>query len=147
MKLTEKQQEEMKHLKEDATKYIKENKSRSIRNLQFEILNMRDARYPSLDFLKVSVGWVGKLKQNALQAKSKSIVKEVQEKDLLSWFKKRKANMLTALVTTPQVKATWKKIFGKNATEYGLLKLKRKHGIHVVYSAQTKNTNTWEFRN
>ena len=145
MKLTEQQQEDMKNLNEEATIYIKENKSRSIRNLQFEILNMRDARYPSLDFLKVSVGWVGKLKQNTLQ--TKSIVKEVQEKELLSWFKKRKTNMLTALVTTPQVKTKWKEIFGKKATEYGLLKFKRKHGIHVVYSAKTKNTNAWEFEN
>ena len=30
MKLTEKQQEEMKNLKEEATKYIKENKSRTV---------------------------------------------------------------------------------------------------------------------
>ena len=61
----------------------------------------------------------------------------------MGWFKKRKANMLTALVTTSQVKMKWKEVFGKKATEYGLMKFERKHEIHFVYSAQTKNTNSW----
>ena len=83
MKLTGQEKEDVVKLKTEVYTYMKENKVRSTRNMQFEILNMKEDRYPSLAFLKVSLGWIGKMKKTALQPVSKSVVKQAKEKAFL----------------------------------------------------------------
>ena len=67
MKFTTEQEEAIQKLKEEITLLIKKYPSRSTRNLQFEILNMRDTRYPSLKCFRVSYGWIGKMKKATLK--------------------------------------------------------------------------------
>ena len=99
MKVTTEQEEAMQKLKEEVTLLIKKYPSRSTRNLQFEILNMRDTRYPSLKCFRVSYGWIGKMKKATLKPSQRSIVKEVAEKQLLQWFKNRDRSPFSNLVT------------------------------------------------
>ena len=145
MKFTTEQEEAMQKIKEEVTLLIKKYPSRSTRNLQFEILNMRDTRYPSLKCFRVSYGWIGKMKKATLKPSQRSIVKEVAEKQLLQWFKNRKRNPFSNLVTTKQVKAKWKLCFSKPPTEYALMSFKKKYNIKVIYDSRTRNTNSWTF--
>ena len=145
MKLTAEQEHEMQLLKADVTKLLKEHgKTRSTRNLQFDILNLRD-KYKSLKHFKASFGWIGKMKRTVLKPTPKSIVKEVAAAKLLEWLKKRKKNPLTSLVTTDQVRAKFKSIFGSKPSRYSLKMFRERNGIQVVFDTRTKNTNSWVF--
>ena len=97
----------MNNLKEEVKDLIEKHGALSISALQFQILNIKEEKYPSLGFFKVSRGWVGKQKTMTLKPRPKSIVTEVNEKQLLKWFKKRKSNILTSLVTTGQMKTKY----------------------------------------
>ena len=87
------------------------------------------------------------MKKKTLQTESRSIVGETKEKKMIEWFKKRKANVLSSLVTTAQVKNKWKEIYGKPATEYAMMIFKHKFKIKVVFSKQSKNTNCSVYKN
>ena len=87
------------------------------------------------------------MKKKTLQTESRSIVGEMKEKKLIQWFKKRKANVLSSLVTTAQVKNKWKEIYGKPDTEYAMMIFKHKFKIKVMFSQRTKNTNSWVYKN
>ena len=132
--------------KEVVTLLKKYGRTRSTKNLRFDILNIKEERYPSLGNFKVSNGWIGKMKKMTLKPQERSIVKEKKEQRLLAWLKKRKQNILSSLVTAAHVKSKWKDIYGSKATEYGLMIFKHKYSIDVVFSQQTGNTNSWIFR-
>ena len=70
MKLTAQQKYDMEKLKAEVCAYMEENKSRNTRNMRFDILNMKEDRYRSLAFVKVSVGWIGKLKTHFSQSRN-----------------------------------------------------------------------------
>ena len=147
MKQTAEQKADMAKLKQDVAQLLlKHGKTRSTKNLRFDILNLKEQKYPSLNFFKVSRGWVGKQKKLVLKPKAKSIVEDMNEKALVEWFKKRKSNVLSSLVTTSQIKTKFKEIFRKKPTEYALMGFKNKYKIKVVFSQKTKNTNSWVFK-
>ena len=115
-----------------------------MRNLQFDILSLRD-QYKSLKHFKASFGWIGKMKRRVLKPAPKSIVKEVAAPKLLAWLQKREKNPLASLVTTDQVRAKFKSIFGSKPSRYALKMFRECNGIQIVFDAQTKNTNSWVF--
>ena len=101
----------MQLLKAGVTKLLKEHgKTRSTRNLQFDIPNLRE-QYKSLKHFKASFGWIRKMKRKVLKPTPNSIEKEVDTAKLLEWLKKRNKNPLTSLVTTDQVRANSKSIW------------------------------------
>ena len=85
------------------------------------------------------------MKRRVLKPTPKSIVKEVAAAKLLEWLKKRKKNPLTSLVTTDQVRAKFKSIFGSKPSRYSLKMFRERNGIQVVFDTRTKNTNSWVF--
>ena len=143
MKFTPLQEEEMSCLRKKAKSLIEKYSSRSMRNLQFELINYKEENFPSLTQFKVSFAWIGKIKKQCGKARSKNIVKEEAEKNLLQWLRKRKSNFLSSVITTGQVKTKWNSLFGKSPSRYALQCFRKKHGIEVVYSKQTNSTNCW----
>jgi len=73
---------------------ITKNAATSISALQFQILNIKEEKYPFLGFFKVSCGWVGKQKTMTLKPRPKLIVTGVNEKQLLKWFTGKKASQI-----------------------------------------------------
>ena len=60
MKFTPQQEAEMESLKAEVSELLKKHgKTRSMRNLQFDILNLKE-KFESLKNFKVSYGWIGK---------------------------------------------------------------------------------------
>ena len=146
MKFNALQQLELEALKEDVTAHLlKYGATRTMKNLRFDILNMKEDKYKILQTFKVSLGWISKLKKRTLKPTSRSIVKEVAEKKFLEWFKKRKQNMLSSLVTTQQAQTKWKSLYGKTPSRYALKNFREKYSIKVVFDKTTRNTNSWIF--
>ena len=75
-----------------------------MRNLQFELIKFKEENFAYLDHFKVSFAWIGKIKKECGKVRSKNIVKEEAEKQLLLWLWKRKSNLLSSVVTTGQEK-------------------------------------------
>ena len=147
MKFTPEQAEDMKQLKKLVTSLLKTyGATRSMRNLQFDITNSKEEKYSPLQQFKVSYGWISKMKNATLKPKPRSIVKQVAEEEMLRWLKKRKENTLCFLVTTRQVRAKWKGIYGKEPSRYALKTFRQKHSIQVIFDKTTRNTNSWVFR-
>ena len=145
MKFTPQQEAEMESLKAEVSELLKKHgKTRSMRNLQFDILNLKE-KFETLKNFKVSYGWIGKQKRRVLKPRPKSIVKEVAGRNLLEWLRKRKANPLTALVTTSQVRSKWKHFFAREPSRYALKIFRDTNGLQVVFDKRTKNTNSWVF--
>ena len=88
MKFTPEQELEMNLLKKEVKELLKKyGRTRSMRNLQFDIANIRDEKYQTLENFKVSYGWNSKMKKKVLKTEPRSIVKETAEKELLAWIK------------------------------------------------------------
>ena len=88
MKFTPEQELEMNLLKKEVKELFKKyGRTRSMRNLQFDIANIRDEKYQTLENFKVSYGWISKMKKKVLKTEPRSIVKETAEKELLAWIK------------------------------------------------------------
>ena len=85
MKFTPAQKEDMKQLRDKAKSLIQKYSSRSMKNLQFDLLNFKEENSPSLVEFKVSFAWIGKIKKECGKARSKNIVNEETEKKLLQW--------------------------------------------------------------
>ena len=148
MKFTKEQETEMTHLKKKVKELLlKYGATRSMRNLQFDIANIRDENFKTLGNFKISYGWISKMKTKILKPKARSVVKQANEENLLAWIRSRKKNPLSALVTTSQVKKKWTTIYGKAPTRYALNGFKSKYGIQVIFDSRTKNTNSWIFTN
>ena len=145
MKFTPQQEAEMESLKAEVSELLKKHgKTRSMRNLQFDILNLKE-KFETLKNFKISYGWIGKQKRRVLKPRPKSIVKEVAGRNLLEWLRKRKANPLTALVTTSQVRNKWKHFFTQKPSRYVLKLFRNTNGLQVVFDKRTKSVNSWVF--
>ena len=94
MKFTPAQKEDMKQLRDKDKSLIQKYSSRSMKNLQFDLLHFKEESCPSLVEFKMSYAWIGKIKKECGKVRSKNIVKEETEKKLLQWLQKRKSNIL-----------------------------------------------------